>query len=278
MTCIIFSIPLALYPARSTLWKLIHTFMPSFPAVSFFLKTSKYQFYHSHLFQPSLISPVARVDLSRGNVFTLWWSQFTSSSSASWSVTRTSVSSWLSLALLVDRLLSWFFQLYSTWKWKTGTTSHLKISAPLQVSFFKWALWTRGNLVSILYLYSWPSVLIFGVFILFGNTSLVLYKELTAEWISALAWGPRLLPVRLFSDQDRNQPPSLLSSGSPVLPGPIRSRSNKVTLVILAEAGAKDIPICYANTTHMTPFMPVNLNELVFCEFHAILFLFSSIC
>ena len=38
MTCIIFSIPLALYPARSTLWKLIHTFMPSFPAVSFFLR------------------------------------------------------------------------------------------------------------------------------------------------------------------------------------------------------------------------------------------------
>jgi len=41
MTCIIFSIPLALYPARSTLWKLIHTFMPSFPAVSFFLRITR---------------------------------------------------------------------------------------------------------------------------------------------------------------------------------------------------------------------------------------------
>lgn len=35
MTCIIFSIPLAQYPARNTLWKLFYTICPSrFPAVS----------------------------------------------------------------------------------------------------------------------------------------------------------------------------------------------------------------------------------------------------
>jgi len=141
MTCIIFSIPLALYPARSTLWKLIHTFMPSFPAP----------------FVP------AELNLPRGKGRPFPWQCFYPLMVAIYlfvfGVVVSNADFGLFLALAGAVSGSTVIMIFPT-------LFHLKME--------NWDYKSFENFSAL-------AILIFGVFILFGNTSLVVYKELTAE-------------------------------------------------------------------------------------------------
>jgi len=138
MTCIIFSIPLALYPARSTLWKLIHTFMPSFPAP----------------FVP------AELNLPRGKGRPFPWQCFYPLMVAIYlfvfGVVVSNADFGLFLALAGAVSGSTVIMIFPT-------LFHLKME--------NWNYKSLENACAL-------AILIFGVFILFGNTSLVLYKEL----------------------------------------------------------------------------------------------------
>lgn len=138
MTCIIFSIPLALYPARSTLWKLIHTINHNFPApfvpAELELPKGKGRPFPSKVFYSLMVA-----------IYLFVFSVV---------VSKADFGLFLALAGAVSG---------STVIMIFPTMFHLKLES--------WNYNTLENICAYI-------VLGFGVVILFGNTSLVLYKEL----------------------------------------------------------------------------------------------------